>query len=88
MLPRRELPEKCEGKKPFKTSLSADWLNIDICVAGSFYTVPWNTSRDKQEHSERMWLSLRWDVPKDDEHYPFAKDENWVLRCESVSRRG
>jgi hypothetical protein len=81
-------PNHCEGKKPFKTSLSADWLNIDICVEGSFETVPWNTSRDKQEHSERMWLSLRWDVPKDDEYYPFAKNENWVLRCESVSRRG
>ncbi|KAM0550774.1 hypothetical protein ACHAPJ_008637 [Fusarium lateritium] len=75
-------PDRCKGDRPFEASFSQGDLKIDICVEGSYDTVPWSTSRDKQEHSERLWLSLNWDREE------YLSDSNYSLRCESVSRRG
>ncbi|KAF4963894.1 hypothetical protein FSARC_8147 [Fusarium sarcochroum] len=78
----KSFPDRCKGGRPFEASFSHGELKIDICVEGSYDTVPWNTSRDKQEHSERLWLSLNWNREE------YLSDRNYSLRCESVSRRG
>ncbi|KAF5026388.1 hypothetical protein F66182_1516 [Fusarium sp. NRRL 66182] len=59
-------------------------LQIDICAEGSYDTVPWTTSRDKQEHAEKLWLALQWDEDSPE----FDRQENFILKCESLSRRG
>ncbi|ENH74579.1 hypothetical protein FOC1_g10009999 [Fusarium oxysporum f. sp. cubense race 1] len=63
--------------------------NLCICAEGSYDTVAWNTSRDKQEHNETLWLSMKWDIPEgEDTSGLFRNNDSYVLRCDSVSRRG
>lgn len=77
---RQNFPKSCKGAKPFQTSFSSEVLNIDICVEGNYEITPWNTSRNKQEHLETMWLAMNL---KDG-----ASQQNYVLQCSSESRRG
>ncbi|RKK65125.1 hypothetical protein BFJ67_g112 [Fusarium oxysporum f. sp. cepae] len=85
----KNFPKECEGGKPFAPSFSEGWLNVSICVEGSYDTVAWNTSRDKQEHNETLWLSMKWDIPEgEDTSGHFRNNDSYVLRCHSVSRRG
>ncbi|KAF4976454.1 hypothetical protein FZEAL_6892 [Fusarium zealandicum] len=79
-----DFPETCEGDHPFETSFSDSLLKIDICVKGSSTKTPWTTSRDKQEHSETLWLKMDSWV----ESYYYSSYSNFSLRCESTSRRG
>ncbi|KAF5724422.1 hypothetical protein FMUND_879 [Fusarium mundagurra] len=82
-------PKECKGDKPFAPSFSEGWLNVDICAEGSYDTVAWNTSRNKQEHNETLWLSMKWDIPEgQDRSGQFRNNDSYVLRCDSVSRRG
>ncbi|KAL5622637.1 hypothetical protein FOBRF1_001887 [Fusarium oxysporum] len=85
----KNFPKECEGGKPFTPSFSEGWLNVSICAEGSYDTVAWNTSRDKQEHNETLWLSMKWDIPEgEDTSGLFRNNDSYVLRCDSVSRRG
>ncbi|KAF5634569.1 hypothetical protein F52700_5762 [Fusarium sp. NRRL 52700] len=85
----KNFPKECKGDKPFTPSFSEDWLNVDICAEGSYDTVAWNTSRNKQEHNETLWLSMKWDIPEgQDSSGQFRNNDSYVLRCDSVSRRG
>ncbi|KAH7216530.1 hypothetical protein BKA60DRAFT_649237 [Fusarium oxysporum] len=85
----KNFPKECEGGKPFAPSFSEGWLNVSICAEGSYDTVAWNTSRDKQEHNETLWLSMKWDIPEgEDTSGLFRNNDSYVLRCDSVSRRG
>ncbi|KAF5561121.1 hypothetical protein FPHYL_6309 [Fusarium phyllophilum] len=61
----KNFPKEYKGGKPFTPSFSEGWLNVDICAEGSFDTVAWNTRRNKQEHNETLWLSMKWDIPED-----------------------
>ncbi|KAF5580965.1 hypothetical protein FPANT_9095 [Fusarium pseudoanthophilum] len=61
----KNFPKECKGDKPFAPSFSEGWLKVDICAEGSYDTVAWNTSRNKQEHNETLWLSMKWDIPED-----------------------
>ncbi|RBA09883.1 hypothetical protein FPRO05_05819 [Fusarium proliferatum] len=63
----KSFPKQCKGDKPFAPSFTEEWLNVDICAEGSYDTVAWNTSRNKQEHNEALWLSMKWDIPEDEE---------------------
>ncbi|KAF4450603.1 hypothetical protein F53441_6264 [Fusarium austroafricanum] len=84
-----DFPRNCKGDKPFTTSFSDGWLNIDICVEGRYDAVPWNTTRNKQELTENLWLSVNWDIPEEDENWGYRRvSSRYVTRCESVSRRG
>ncbi|KAF4956704.1 hypothetical protein FGADI_3693 [Fusarium gaditjirri] len=83
------LPKECKGSKPFVSSFSEGWLNVDICAEGSYDTVAWNTSRSKQEHNETLWLSMKWDIPEGEDSSGLSlNNDSYVLRCDSVSRRG
>jgi hypothetical protein len=85
----KDLPKECKGDKPFAPSFSEGWLNVEICAEGSYDTVAWNTSRDKQEHNETLWLSMKWDIPESEDSYGvYRNNDSYVLRCDSVSRRG
>ncbi|RFN49823.1 hypothetical protein FIE12Z_5884 [Fusarium flagelliforme] len=87
----QSFPRHCKGDMPFKTSFSGETLNVNICVEGSSNTVPWNTSRDKQEYSERMWLAMAYndDTPNEGRVSRLERQEdNYILKCESKSRRG
>ncbi|KAF4437946.1 hypothetical protein FACUT_5292 [Fusarium acutatum] len=85
----KNFPKECKGDKPFAPSFSEGWLNVDICAEGSYDTVAWNTSRNKQEHNETLWLSMKWDIPEgQDSSGQFRNNDSYVLRCDSVSRRG
>ncbi|CAG1961207.1 unnamed protein product [Fusarium graminearum] len=86
------LLKSCSGKNPFRTSFVSERLKIEICVEGSYDAVPWTKSRDKQEHSERMWLSWTYDDSEDVEDEesvgqpiwkPNSRD-NYVLKCSSA----
>ncbi|KAF5984855.1 hypothetical protein FCOIX_2433 [Fusarium coicis] len=61
----KNFPKECKGDKPFAPSFSEGWLNVDICAEGSYETVAWNTTRNKQERNETLWLSMKWDIPED-----------------------
>ncbi|KAF5544407.1 hypothetical protein FMEXI_6520 [Fusarium mexicanum] len=81
--------KECKGGKPFAPSFSEGWLNVDICAEGSYDTVAWNTNRNKQEHKETLWLSMKWDIPEDqDSSGQFGNNNSYVLTCDSVSSRG
>ncbi|KAF4336233.1 hypothetical protein FBEOM_9904 [Fusarium beomiforme] len=85
----KDFPKECKGDKPFKTFFSEGWLNVDICAEGSYDAVAWNTSRHKQEHNETLWWSMKWDIPEDDSGYRnYRNNHSYILKCESVSRRG
>ncbi|KAI1060470.1 hypothetical protein LB506_007221 [Fusarium annulatum] len=85
----KSFPKQCKGDKPFAPSFTEEWLNVDICAEGSYDTVAWNTSRNKQEHNEALWLSMKWDIPEgQDSSGQFRNNDSYVLRCDSVSRRG
>ncbi|KAF5234380.1 hypothetical protein FAUST_7657 [Fusarium austroamericanum] len=93
---KENLLKSYSGKNPFRTSFVSERLKIEICVEGSYDAVPWTKSRDKQEHSERMWLSWTYDDSEDVEDeesvgQPIRKPngrDNYALKCESESRRG
>ncbi|KAF5642901.1 uncharacterized protein FTJAE_3443 [Fusarium tjaetaba] len=85
----KNFPKECKGDKPFAPSFYEGWLNVDICAEGSYDTVAWNTTRNKQEHNETLWLSMKWDIPEgQDSSGQFRNNNSYVLRCDSVSRRG
>ncbi|KAG5800504.1 hypothetical protein H9Q69_000543 [Fusarium xylarioides] len=85
----KNFPKECKGGKPYAPSFSEGWLNVDNCAEGIYDTVAWNTSRNKQEHNETLWLSMKWDIPEgQDSSGQFRNNDNYVLRCDSVSRRG
>ncbi|KAF5692448.1 hypothetical protein FDENT_2877 [Fusarium denticulatum] len=85
----KNFPKECKGDKTFATSFSEGWLNIGICAERSYDTVAWNTSRNKQEHNETLWLSMKLNIPEgQDSSGQFRNNDSYVLRCDSVSRRG
>ncbi|KAF5243001.1 hypothetical protein FANTH_8406 [Fusarium anthophilum] len=85
----KSFPKECKGDKPFAPSFYEGWLNVDICAEGSYDTVAWNTNRNEQEHKETLSLSMKWDIPEDqDSSGQFCNNDSYVLRCDSVSRRG
>ncbi|KPM41036.1 hypothetical protein AK830_g5543 [Neonectria ditissima] len=82
-----EFPKNCRGDAPFETRFSHSELKIDICVEGDSKKTPWTTSRDQQEHSERLWLNVSGTYPNYD-YEPSVDEQQYTLKCESTSRRG
>lgn len=74
-------PKNCKGDSPLEGSFSQSDTKVDVCVEGDYTKTPWSTSRDKQEHSERLWLRVNSTVG-------YYGGGEFTLKCESTSRRG
>ncbi|KAK7430500.1 hypothetical protein QQZ08_003019 [Neonectria magnoliae] len=74
----------CRGTAPFETRLSIPDLKIDVCVEGDSNATPWKRNRDKQEHSERLWLNASGTFDSS----LSRPERQFTQKCESTSRRG
>ncbi|KAH6871604.1 hypothetical protein B0T10DRAFT_611173 [Thelonectria olida] len=73
-------PRTCRGNLPFEANFSHPKTKVGICVEGDSRTAPWSTSRDRQEHSERLWLHVNSTYTQ--------LEPGFTFKCESTSRRG
>jgi hypothetical protein len=87
IVPESSFPSTCPGDAPFTTTFSHQDLVVRICGPGSFQTVPWTLSRNRQNISEELWI----DVATPGDRFRLSNGTSYVaftLHCTASSSRG
>jgi hypothetical protein len=86
---KSRFPATCGGERPFRTTFSNQFVNVDICCPGNSEKTPWTLTRNRQDIAEELWIDVT--VPKDNELnlYPYGyQDKSFTVHCTSNSTRG
>lgn len=85
------VPSSCSGPQPFFTQYQhagpiSSGITASVCVEGDHSSSPWTRSRDRQDITEKMWISVQVDQAfRERLAQPVTP---FVISCTASSTRG
>ena len=87
-----EFPSPCPGDRPLARSWKhVGGTNVRICVPGNYTAFPWETSRNRQDIIEEIYIDMedRWfKGAKVEDYSPLPMDTSCSIHCTAATTRG